>query len=74
MADSLLHRLWKRIEREYERRIRRASEVVEYQLADHPLSESHTDKPEEAEEEVEIVNLPKGTPIQRNSSKQDIAE
>jgi hypothetical protein len=74
MAESLLHRVWKRIEREYERRIRRASEVVEYQSVPHQsTSAAHTEL-EGSEEEAEIVNLPKGTPLQRNSPQQDIAE
>jgi hypothetical protein len=57
---------WRRslaaINREYERRIRRASQVTEYG-ADHHAHTNHEDEVEAAA----IVNVPRGTPLRRSA-------
>ncbi|GAB4207704.1 MAG: hypothetical protein OHK0022_36300 [Roseiflexaceae bacterium] len=55
---NLIERLAQAINREYERRIRRASLITEYGAAHHS---DHTD--DEDEGEVEIVNVPRGTQV-----------
>lgn len=76
MAEqSWFNKLIAAIEREYERRIRRSSEVIEYGVAHgrhghHDEAEHHmTPHAEEpAEEAAEIVNLPRGTRLPRATS------
>jgi len=61
------------IYREYDRRIRRASLVTEYGAHHHAHADAHaadeqaevagTGVPAEEEEEAEIVNVPRGTPV-----------
>ena len=61
------------IYREYDRRIRRASLVTEYGAQHHAHADEHaadeppvaadTAAPTEEEEEAEIVNVPRGTPV-----------
>ena len=56
------------IYREYDRRIRRASLVTEYGAHHHAHADEHavaagTSMPAEEEEEAEIVNVPRGTPV-----------
>ena len=61
------------IYREYDRRIRRASLVIEYGAHQHAHAEEHAAEvhaeaagptaPLEDEEEAEIVNVPRGTPV-----------
>lgn len=58
---------WRRtiaaIQREYERRIRRASLVTEYGAAHH----GHGDDHQPDDEVAEIVNVPRGTPVGRSA-------
>jgi hypothetical protein len=57
---------WRRfvttIEHEYDRRIRAASLVTEYGAAHH--GHGHEDA-EDEDDQAEIINLPKGTPLRR---------
>ena len=55
------------IYKEYDRRVKRASLVTEYGISHHH-ADAHEDEahPEDAhidEDEAEIVNLPRGTPV-----------
>ncbi len=54
-------RLADAIYREYDRRVRRASEITEYGVHHnhHPVVEADTH--EQDEEEAEIINIPRGT-------------
>jgi hypothetical protein len=56
---------WRRIvtavEHEYDRRIRAASLVTEYGAAHH----GHEDA-EDEDDQAEIMNIPKGTPLRRS--------
>jgi hypothetical protein len=76
MAEqSWLGRLWRAIEREYERRIRRASEVIDYSTQSHIHEASGTtDEVAVEEAEVEIVNVPRGTRLPRANSDIEVAE
>lgn len=67
---GLLSALADAIYREYDRRIKRASVITEYGAnhhADHAPADhapDHASEPEaEIEDEAEIVNLPRGTPV-----------
>ena len=55
------------IYKEYDRRIKRASLVKEYGMAQHHAEEHadevHTPHDDTAEDEAEIVNIPPGTPV-----------
>jgi hypothetical protein len=55
------------IYKEYDRRIKRASLVKEYGMAQHHaeehVDEVHTTHDDIAEDEAEIVNIPPGTPV-----------
>jgi hypothetical protein len=80
MAEqSLWQRVVSTINREYERRIRRASLVSEYGADHHghhhaehaEHTASHTSEDEEA---AEIVNVPKGTRLARRPSAETTEE
>jgi hypothetical protein len=58
MQQSWWQRMAAAIEREYDRRIRAASRVESYGV--------HAHGEEEEEEQAEIVNVPKGTPVRRS--------
>ncbi len=60
---NLIERLAEMVNREYERRIRRASLITEYGAPHHA---DHTD--DEDEGEVEIVNVPRGGQVNRSAS------
>jgi hypothetical protein len=56
------------IYKEYDRRVKRASLITEYGMSHHHNDEAHADEAhhEDAhadEDEAEIVNLPRGTPV-----------
>jgi hypothetical protein len=54
------------IYKEYDRRVKRASLITEYGAAHH--HDDHGDHPADAhgeEETAEIVNVPRGTPLER---------
>ena len=64
--------VWKTISnalyREYDRRIKRASLITEYGAAHHgSQADGHADNAHADEEEAEIVNVPRGTPIAANA-------
>jgi|HigsolmetaAR201D_1030396.scaffolds.fasta_scaffold32869_2 hypothetical protein len=52
---------------EYDRRIKRASEIKEYGLAHHH-DHDHVDEAEE-EAEIEIVNVPRGTQLTTSTAE-----
>ncbi|HEU4326435.1 MAG TPA: hypothetical protein VFS21_25060 [Roseiflexaceae bacterium] len=58
---NLIERLVEAVNREYERRVRRASLITEYG-APH-----HTEDEDEDEGEVEIVNVPRGGQVNRST-------
>ena len=65
---GLLRALADVVYREYDRRIKRASVVTEYGLHHHDHSADHADdtqaaQEQAAEDEAEIVNIPRGTPV-----------
>jgi hypothetical protein len=73
--------VWKTISdalyREYDRRIKRASLVVEYGATHHGShADAHADDAHSDAEEAEIVNIPRGTPIaaSADASEQPKAE
>jgi len=69
---------WRRIitaiEQEYERRLRRASLLGEYKLADdyhaHTMPTTTSTHPVDEEEAV-IVNVPRGTRIERHEARHE---
>ncbi|HEY3228339.1 MAG TPA: hypothetical protein VGJ87_03905 [Roseiflexaceae bacterium] len=66
------------IYKEYDRRIKRASLVKEYGVAQHHaeehLDEVHAVHDDTAEDEAEIVNIPPGTPVAAPSAPAETAE
>lgn len=76
---GLLSALADAIYREYDRRIKRASVITEYGAnhhadhapADHAPEPAHHD---EAEDEAEIVNIPRGTPVAAPPPAPDAAD
>jgi hypothetical protein len=65
---GLFRALANTINREYDRRIKRASLIKEYGMAHHDQAADHADEAHAsdahaAEEEAEIVNIPRGTPV-----------
>ena len=65
---GLFRALANAINREYDRRIKRASLIKEYGMAHHDhtadhAEEAHASEADAAEEEAEILNIPRGTPV-----------
>ncbi len=67
-SPNLLQRFIQFVDKEYERRIRAASEVVEYGMghghghhAEPEATHSDVEEVEEDENAAEIVNVPRGT-------------
>ena len=64
--------VWKTISnalfREYDRRIKRASLITEYGAAHHAAHADAHDDAHGDDEEAEIVNIPRGTPVAANTS------
>ena len=54
--------------KEYDRRVKRASLITEYGMSQHHHDDAHTDETHDEdapadEDEAEIVNIPRGTPV-----------
>jgi hypothetical protein len=57
------------INKEYDRRIKRASLITEYGAAHHDhAAEAHDEAAHDEGEAAEIVNVPRGTPVAAHAS------
>jgi hypothetical protein len=77
---GIFHQFVQAVNKEYDRRIRRASEVIEYGMShghdghghapDHGHGQgSHQDEDDTTEEPIEISNIPRGTRASAGASR-----